>query len=129
MLRCLCGPPSIPLSFSLAAVLPRRDTYCVNYGTDGIKPPTPSTQRLQPGLPGYLILFAPLAFAPQRQSWPRKPPSPLVFLLISAHFTATPGIPLSSAVLKLSSFMCNLQVEPEVFTHDLKNHLRALYAQ
>ena len=24
MLRCLCGSPSIPLSFSLAAVLPRR---------------------------------------------------------------------------------------------------------
>src|SRR5660398_298584 len=24
MLHCLCGPPSIPLSFSLAAVFPRR---------------------------------------------------------------------------------------------------------
>ncbi len=30
-------------------------------------PPTPSIHRLQPGLPGYLIPFAPLAFAPQRQ--------------------------------------------------------------
>ncbi len=29
--------------------------------------PTPSAQRLQHGLPGYLILFAPHAFAPQRQ--------------------------------------------------------------
>ncbi len=34
-LRCLCGPPSIPLSFSLAAVLPRRNTYRVCFGTDG----------------------------------------------------------------------------------------------
>ncbi len=35
-LRCLCGPPSIPLSFSLAAVLPRRDTYCVCADTAGV---------------------------------------------------------------------------------------------
>ena len=30
-------------------------------------PPTPSAHRLRLGLPGYLILFAPLAFAPERQ--------------------------------------------------------------
>src|SRR5690625_5936460 len=64
------------------------------------KKPTPSTHRLRRGLPGYLILFAPHAFAPQRQLLPRDPPSPPVFLLISAHFTATPGIPVSPAVLK-----------------------------
>src|SRR3954465_12084252 len=57
--------------------------------------PTPSAHRLRRGLPGYLILFAPHAFAPQRQLLPRDPPSPPVFLLISAHFTATPGIPVS----------------------------------
>ncbi len=33
-------------------------------------PPTPSAHRLQLGLPGYLIPFAPLAFAPQRQYCP-----------------------------------------------------------
>ncbi len=49
--------------------------------------PTSSAHRLRHGLPGYLILFAPHAFAPQRQLWPRDLPSPLVFLLISAHFT------------------------------------------
>ncbi len=37
MLHRLCGPPSIPLSFSLATVLPRRCTYRVSYGTDGDK--------------------------------------------------------------------------------------------
>ncbi len=64
-------------------------------------PPTPSIHRLQPGLPGYLIPFAPLAFAPQRQCLSRKPPSPLVFLPISTHFTATLGIPLPSPALQL----------------------------
>ncbi len=34
-LRCLCGNPSIPLSFNLAVVIPRRQTYRVSYGTDG----------------------------------------------------------------------------------------------
>ena len=62
-------------------------------------PPTPSIHRLQRGLPGYLILFAPHAFVPQRQLQSRKPPSPLVFLLISTHFTATLGIPLPSPEL------------------------------
>ncbi len=51
--------------------------------------PTSSSHRLRRGLPGYLILFAPHAFAPQRQYWPRESPSPLVFLPISTHFTAT----------------------------------------
>ena len=70
----------------------------------GSIPPTPSIHRLRRGLPGYLILFAPHAFEPQRQLPSRKPPSPLVFLLISTHFTATLGIPLSSPILQLHSF-------------------------
>ena len=69
----------------------------------GSIPPTPSIHRLQRGLPGYLILFAPHAFAPQRQLRPSKSPSPLVFLPISTHFTATLGIPLTSPALKLDS--------------------------
>ncbi len=35
-------------------------------------PPTPSVHRLQLGLPGSLILFAPPAFAPERQEWARN---------------------------------------------------------
>ena len=68
------------------------------------KDPTPSTHRLRRGLPGYLILFAPHAFEPQRQLPSSKPPSPLVFFLISTHFTATLGIPLSSPILQFHSF-------------------------
>ena len=67
----------------------------------GSIPPTPSAHRLQRGLPGYLIRFAPHALAPQRQPWPRKPPSPPVFRRISTHFTTTPGIPFPSTTLKI----------------------------
>ena len=92
-------------------------------------PPTPSVHRLRLGLPGYLILFAPPAFAPERKERARNAPSPLVFLQISTHFTATPGIPLSSPELKLCSFKGVSMVEPLDFTLDLRSSLRALYAQ
>ena len=59
-------------------------------------PPTPSIHRLQLGLPGYLIPFAPLAFVPQRQVLSSDSLSPLAFLSISTHFTATPRIPVTS---------------------------------
>ncbi len=86
---------------------------------EGSIPPTPSTHSLRRGLPGYLILFAPHAFASQRQYRSRKPPSPPVFLLISTNFTSTLGIPLPSPVLKTISFKCSSQVEPGGFTSDL----------
>ena len=87
----------------------------------GSIPPTPSIHRLRRGLPGYLILFAPHAFAPQRQLQSRKPPSPLVFLLISTHFTATLGIPfpllyssltVSNAAPELSPGISHLTCNP-----------------
>ena len=129
LLHRLCGSPSIPLSFILANVLPRWNTYCVCDGTGGLCPPTPGIHRLPRGLPGYLILFAPHAFEPQRQLPSSKPPSPLVFLLISTHFTATLGIPLTSPALQPDSFQCNSEVEPPPFTSDLLNRLRSLYTQ
>ena len=90
--------------------------------------PTPSIHRFWRGLL-YLILFAPHAFEPQRQLPSSKPPSPLVFLLISTHFTATLGIPLTSPALKYDSFQCSPQVEPMPFTSDLPHRLRSLYTQ
>ena len=128
ILHCLCGLPSIPLSFNLAAVLPRWNAYCVNSGTEACAP-TPSIHRLRRGLPGYLILFAPHAFVIQRQLWSSNPPSPLMFLPISTHFTATPGIPITSPTLKIHSFKCTLEVEPRVFTSDLQTRLLTLYTQ
>jgi hypothetical protein len=88
MLHRLCGPPSIPLSFILANVLPRWDTYHFRLATQH-KCRTASIHRLRRGLPGYLILFAPHAFVHQRQYTVSDLPSQLVFYVISMHFTAT----------------------------------------
>ena len=129
MFHRLCWPPSIPLSFNLAAVLLRWDTYRVSCGTDALMAPTPSVHRLQLGLPGYLILFAPLAFAPQRQKWTSEPPSPLVFLPISTDVTLTPGIPFASSTLKSGSPPPHSLVERENFRQGLPDRLRALYTQ
>ena len=85
-----------------------------------------SAQRLQPGLPGYLIPFAPLAFVPQRQLSPSVPLSPLVFLPISTHFTAPLAVPHTPEILKHSSFKRNSMVEPLTFTPDLLCRLRTL---
>ena len=71
---------------------------------------TPSIHRLPLGLPGYLIPFATLAFAPQRQFMASKPPSPPMFFPISTHFTATLGIPLASPLLQSCSFNCIIQL-------------------
>ena len=79
-------------------------------------PPTPSVHRLLCGLPGYLNLFAPRTFAPQRQYMARYLPSPSVFFQISTDFTPTPGIPISPPVLKLSSFQRQTGLSPE-FLH------------
>ena len=125
MLLRLCGPPSIPLSFILANVLPRWITYHFRLVADSISPTT-SYQRLQRGLPGYLILFDPHAFVPQRQLYPSKLPSQLVFCVISKHFTATQHIPPTSFTLKIFSFNGNFTVEPQTFTTDLKIRLRTL---
>ena len=126
MLHRLCGPPSIPLSFSLATVLPRWDTYCVSCGTEGVSPPTPSIHRLQRGLPGYLILFDPHAFVPQRQCRPGKLPSLSEFCDISMHFTATHHIPPTLTAFKTISINGTDPVEPGTFTADLMARLRTL---
>src|SRR5690242_21846337 len=78
--------------------------------------------RLRLGLPGYLILFAPLAFVPQCQELSRDSPSPLVFLSISTHFTATPRIPVPPPTLEQSSFQCSFGVKLRDFTSDLLHH-------
>ncbi len=93
------------------------------------KLPTASIHRLRRGLPGYLILFAPHAFAPQRQYRASEPPSPLVFLRISTNFTSTLAVPLTSPELKALSIKGSSGVELQDFTSDLRVRLRALYAQ
>ena len=121
----LCGPPSIPLSFILANVLPRWITYRFRLATDCVSP-TVSYHRLQCGLPGYLILFDPHTFVPQRQLRIREMPSQSVFCVISMHFTATPHIPPTASAFKPTSINGSLLVERGYFTADLTGRLRTL---
>ena len=121
----LCGPPSIPLSFSLAAVLPRWMAYRFRLATEPYSP-TVSHHRLRRGLPGYLILFDPHAFVPQRQSRLRQMPSQSVFCVISMHFTATPHIPPAASELQRASINGSPHVEHGYFTADLTRSLRTL---
>ena len=62
----------------------------------------------------YLILFAPHAFASQRQYRSREPPSPPVFFLISAHFTTLHKFRSPLPDSKRGSIQCRLGVEPQV---------------
>ena len=88
--------------------------------------PQPSTHRLGLGLPGYLIPFAPLAFASQRQYGARDSLSPQAFLPISTHFTAPPEVPCAPTSLQVNSIRGSSPVELEAFTPDLSTRLRAL---
>ena len=129
MLHRLCGPPSIPLSFILANVLPGGILNALATALRGSIRTALSIHRLRLGLLGYLIPFAPLAFVSQCQCRPSRVLSPLVFFPISTHFTAPPEIPSAPTVLQLGSFHCLSRVEPGDLTADLKSHLQTLYAQ
>ncbi len=77
--------------------------------------PLPSAHRLRLGLPGYLIPFAPLAFASQRQKTSRISLSPRAFLPISTHFTAPPEVPDPPTSLETGRFGPTSPVEPGAF--------------
>ena len=98
----LCGPPSIPLSFTVAGVLPRWNTYRFRFASDNLSPKA-SIHRLLCGLPGYLILFDPRTFVHERHLRPGRLPTQSVFFVISMHFTATRRIPPASTVIKCPS--------------------------
>src|SRR5689334_24295137 len=92
----------------------------------GSIPATPSIHRLGPGLPGYLIPFAPLAFVSQRQQVPSRLSSPLAFQTISTHFTAPPSVPSAPRLLKIASMPSHSPVEPGDFTRHLTTRLHTL---
>jgi hypothetical protein len=79
--------------------------------------PLPSAHRLQLGLPGYLIPFATLAFASQRQKTSRTSLSPRAFLPISTHFTAPPEVPGPPTSLQTGRFGATSPVEPGAFSN------------
>ena len=83
--------------------------------------PLPSAHRLRPGLPGYLIPFAPLAFASQRQKTSRGSLSPRAFLPISTHFTAPPEVPAPPTFLQTGRFGARSPVKPGDFSDRRSN--------
>ncbi len=121
----LCGPPSIPLSFTVAGVLPRWDALCFRLAADLFRP-TAGIHRLPCGLPGYLILSDTRTFELQRQLRSSELPSQSEFFVISKHFTATPRIPPTLCVLKETSSRCSADVERLHFTTRLISGLRSL---
>src|SRR5574344_1065112 len=121
----LCGPPSIPLSFTVAGVLPRWDAYRFRLAADSLSP-TASVHRLPCGLPGYLILLETRTFELQRQLHSGTLPSQSEFFVISKHFTATPQIPHASCALKGASSNSSAAVGPLHFTAGLTLRLRSL---
>ncbi|KAF1859031.1 hypothetical protein Lal_00000855 [Lupinus albus] len=84
-----------------------------------------SIHRLHLELLGYLIPFSPLAFFCQ----PNRVLSPLVFFLISTHFTAPPETPSAPTLLQLGSFHRLSRVEPWDLMANLKIHLLMLYTE
>src|SRR5437879_7136876 len=86
-----------------------------------------SLHRLQLGLPGYLIRFAPPAFIPHRRTRSGRPPSPLVVLRGSEDFTPTPRIPSASPAPWLCSISSSPSVEQVALSGDLQSRLRMLY--
>ena len=83
--------------------------------------PRSSRHRLQPGLPGYLIPFAPLAFVSQRRHNPSNLFSPLAFQAISTHFTAPPLVPVAPSWPEIASMPSGSTGEPWDFTETLND--------
>ncbi len=85
-----------------------------------------SPHRLRPGLPGYLIRFAPLAFVPHRRTRSRRAPSQLVVLQGLQDFTPTPEVPSPSTGPKSGSLPGIRLVEPDDLPRHFPDRLRTL---
>src|ERR1700745_1669245 len=126
MLHRLCGPPSIPLSFSLATVLPRRIAYRVSCGTIGLgtdhtKQSSFRARTTRVSNPVCSPSFRPSASVViQRAAFASDVPTDIYAF---HRYTR------NSTRLSHSSFVSSLWVKPRDFTIDLLHRLRTLYAQ
>ena len=128
MLHRLCGPPSIHLSFNLAAVLPRRSIYHVSYG-----------RQTQSSTPKSTSFTAWTTRVSNPVCSPRFRASASVVVQQAAFATGVPPniyafhrYTRNSAFLSdtlASQFRSPHGVKPRTFKTDLRRRLRALYAQ
>src|SRR5262249_21510842 len=117
-------------SFNLAAVLPRRSTHRVNCGTEGVDTPGTRWTSFRAGTTRVSNpVCSPSFRASASGKTARALPSPSVFLRISTHFTAPPGIPRPSPSLKPHRLGSPLPGKPRDFTPHAHGRLRTLYAQ
>ena len=114
MLHRLCGPPSIPLSFSLATVLPRRIVYRVSFDTAGLGTCYIKQSSFRARTTRVSNPVCSPSFRASASVMSSEPLSPQVFLPISTHFTATPEIPLTSPILKPDSFHADFALSPKI---------------
>ena len=96
-------PPLVRAPVNSFEFHPQVEHLTLSLSHAGHTPRTGSAHRLLRGLPGYLILFDPHAFVPQRQSRNGTLPPQSAFCAISMHFTATPRIPHASSELQPDS--------------------------
>jgi hypothetical protein len=130
MLHRLCGPPSIPLSFSLAAVLPRRGTYRVSYGTEGVDP----TRAQCPSFTAWTTRVSNPVRSPRFRASASDQAQQAAFAsgvlpdLYAFHrYTRNSACLYSSPVLQYPPACTELS--SGISRVDLKDRLRALYAQ
>ena len=128
MLHRLCGPPSIHLSFNLAAVLPRRSIYHVSYGrqTQSSTPKSTSFTAWTTRVSNPVCsprFRASVSVTGQRAAFATGVP-PYIYAFHRYTWNST----LLSCT-QVYQFPMHTMVEPLPFTPDLINHLRSLYAQ
>ena len=122
----LVRAPVNSFEFQPCGRTPQVDGLTLSLGRGRSIAPAAGHHRLRRGLPGYLILFDPHAFAPQRRSRAREVPPQSAFCVISMHFTATPRIPPTAHGSQPDSINGTSRVGPADFTADLTGRLRAL---
>ena len=129
MLHRLCGPPSIPLSFSLATVLPRRGTYRVSSGTEGLN--TPNTK-----CPSFTARTTGVSNPVRSPSF--RASASVIVQKVAFATGVLPNLYAFHRYTWNSTFLSDTQeyqflspheVEPRTFKTDLISRLRALYAQ
>ncbi len=129
MLHRLCGPPSIHLSFNLAAVLPRRSIYRVSFGThahNGTNSKSTSFTAWTTRVSNPVCsprFRASASVTDQRAAFATGVPP---YIYAFHRYTWNSTLPFCTQVLQ---FPKRTMVKPLPLTSDLQNRLRSLYAQ
>src|SRR6478735_3610530 len=115
MLHRLCEPPSIPLSFSLATILPRRGTSRFPSGREPIGEPPTQCPSFTARTTGVSNPVRSPGFRASASQDVQALLSATAFPPISTHFTAPPEVPGPPTSLQGGRFGSTSPVEPGAF--------------